>query len=300
MWLVKRIWLVFLMLCGVACNAQTVIKVKRPGMLEQMVEAHRLDTCTFLAVKGKLNSSDIKVLRRMGGYARAGEVGGRLFSLDLRKAKFKNDNMPYMELEVSKEKLAGVICPELSFWYTPAASGSSVIPKSISRNSDLNSFDRGQGKVSGYKAVYYLGHTSKTPLGVKMLAEDSNCSWYEELWNKTEFSAEAGVSDSLWNDLHKKKLDKFSGHRIEKRADGYYLLAMSRKGQFSPATFYDCPNLRIVALPKNINFTPDIYDEGNCICYFLGKLLYLWNRQEIAEEVQDKLRRQMKSGRKEL
>lgn len=108
----KLFFLLFLIsYANIGC-AKITIKVPKPGTLEQIAQEQRLDTCYYLVVEGKLNSSDIRVLRRLAGYAEDGESLGRLRALDLSQVKFVTDKEPFMELDVVQEKLAGVVSPD--------------------------------------------------------------------------------------------------------------------------------------------------------------------------------------------
>ena len=64
----KRI--ILFSICAMAmmlCHAQTTVHVKKAGTLETVLSASQQDTCRHLIVKGKLNSADLQVLRRMAG-----------------------------------------------------------------------------------------------------------------------------------------------------------------------------------------------------------------------------------------
>lgn len=50
------------------------MKVIEPGTLSSLLTQAQQDTCQYLVVSGKLNSADIKVLRKMAG----AESSGRL------------------------------------------------------------------------------------------------------------------------------------------------------------------------------------------------------------------------------
>ena len=73
----KRI--ILFSICAMAmmlCHAQTTVRVKKAGTLETVLSASQQDTCRHLIVKGKLNSADLQVLRRMAGWADgAGRTG---------------------------------------------------------------------------------------------------------------------------------------------------------------------------------------------------------------------------------
>ena len=298
---IKNIMLAAAICCITSAQAQTIVKVKKTGTLGQMAGELRLDTCSYLTIEGKLNSADIRVLRQLAGYEEKGGSSGNLLMLDLRKAKFASDDEPFMELDASKEKLAGVIQPykanEYSTWIPSLNYLSSRLGKPIRSRSSLGDggiFGRvyGSRRVIAYKPIYYLNHTLDVPLQVITtikLQNDRESSAESE----SVFYAKNGIGDSLWKAIRKKGLERCKGHVLERREDGScWLKVSSRKGQFSPVTFYKCPRLRVVALPRKIKFAPDVYDEGNQILYFIGSNLYLWDRKEIAHDVQEQLRKQ--------
>ena len=70
-------------------NAQSLVKVKKPGTLNQILSQEQQDTCRSLIIEGKINSEDIKTLRRMAGYKEEGFKTGQLEILNLRKCEFK-------------------------------------------------------------------------------------------------------------------------------------------------------------------------------------------------------------------
>ena len=92
-------------------SAQAIVSVTKPGNLSKVLTSAQRDTCTQLIVKGKLNSADIRVLRRMAGYGTEGRPG-RLAVLDLHKARFVKDSEPFMVLDASECRLAGTAIPD--------------------------------------------------------------------------------------------------------------------------------------------------------------------------------------------
>ena len=81
----KILPLIFVAFICTSINAQTLVKLKKPGTLEQILSQEQKDTCSFIVIEGKINSADIKVLRRMAGYKEEGFNTGQLEVLDLRK-----------------------------------------------------------------------------------------------------------------------------------------------------------------------------------------------------------------------
>lgn len=237
--LIKIIMLAAAICCIASVQAQTIVKMKKTGTLGQMVGELRLDTCSYLAIEGKLNSADIRVLRQLAGYEEKGGSSGNLLMLDLRKAKFASDDEPFMELDASKEKLAGVIQPykanESSTWIPSLNYLSSRLGKPIRSRSSLGDggiFGRvyGSRRVIAYKPIYYLNHTLDVPLQVITtikLQNDRESSAESE----SVFYAKNGIGDSLWKAIRKKGLERCKGHVLERREDGScWLKVSSRKG----------------------------------------------------------------------
>lgn len=75
------------------------ITLKKAGTLEEMLTDSEKETITKLTLKGPLNSSDIKLLRKMAGandeFSLDGWRGGALRELNLREAKIKSDKSVY-------------------------------------------------------------------------------------------------------------------------------------------------------------------------------------------------------------
>ena len=75
------------------------ITIKKAGTLEEILTDKEKETITKLTIKGPLNSSDIKLLRKMAGandeFSLDGWRGGALTELNLREAKIKEDKTAY-------------------------------------------------------------------------------------------------------------------------------------------------------------------------------------------------------------
>ena len=109
----KRI--ILFSICAMAmmlCHAQTTVRVKKAGTLETVLGASRQDTCRHLIVKGKLNSADLQVLRRMAGWADGAGRTGQLHVLDLRGAHFVKDAQPFLCLDARDVSLLGLAQPK--------------------------------------------------------------------------------------------------------------------------------------------------------------------------------------------
>ena len=73
----------------------TKVEVKKPGTLHELLTEMQQDTCRHLIVSGKINSADIKVLRRMAG----AEDGGSLRVLNLMDAEIVSNTEPYLTIQ---------------------------------------------------------------------------------------------------------------------------------------------------------------------------------------------------------
>jgi hypothetical protein len=77
------------------------VKVKEPGTLSALLTQAQQDTCQYLVVSGKLNSADIKVLRKMAG----ADGRGKLTILNLMNATIVSSETPYLTIRNAEEKI---------------------------------------------------------------------------------------------------------------------------------------------------------------------------------------------------
>ena len=75
--------------------AATQVRVESPGSLCNQLSEMQQDTCQSLIVSGKINSADIKVLRRMAG----AEGSGSLRVLNLMDAEIVSSSEPYLTIQ---------------------------------------------------------------------------------------------------------------------------------------------------------------------------------------------------------
>lgn len=224
--------------------AEIVVKVKKAGTLSSLISPEQLDTCTRLTVYGKLNSADLRVLRRMGGSK--GE--GKLKILNLYHASFCSDDNPYVVLDMEKEHFHGISSPV----FDDKAVGSYTIPTQGGLGSTTYS---NVNHIAYYKPYYSLGGRPESP--------DYEAT-FTHIWVKrllVDFSKEHTASDHTR--LISYNMLSFRGHRIELENDCYKWYAYLRKGYFCADMFYGCPNLQAVILPKNIRTIDQltIYDD---------------------------------------
>lgn len=244
--------LVALLFAAVSAFPMTTVRVKKAGTLASLLTREQQDTCTTLAIKGKLNSADIKVLRRMAGGNDVGSLGtGRLALLDLSEAKVVSSNQDYLLLDAVEESL---VC--------------AVYAKRVEENYVYNGntyYD-----VRKYGAAYILDYRSDaryTVVRKGVWTHRTNLKsvnpYLKRVVSTEEFVFRDGLSVGEWKVLEKKGLTKFSGHRLQNENGKYMLHCFTKKGLFSVDFFYKCPNLRTVVLPedKRLDENMAVYDN---------------------------------------
>ena len=279
----KRI--ILFSICAMAmmlCHAQTTVRVKKAGTLETVLSASQQDTCRHLIVKGKLNSADLQVLRRMAGWADGAGRTGQLHVLDLRGAHFVKDAQPFLCLDARDVNLLGL-----------------AQPKTVIERTDIGDPLWGDGlkkRVRRFRPIYYLGKEIEQRIGTWEPFSNNTKDFRvdEYAFTMAFFDFTLDVNDKCWDVMREANMTKFPGHRVVKRADnGYLLQAYSQKKAFSPITFYGCQQLRRVFLPQKISFSPDIYDLSNRIRYYIGDELFMWDRYAVVPKYQKELIKQM-------
>ena len=93
--------------------------MKTAGSLGELLTEAQQDTCRFLIVTGKLNSADIKVLRRMAG----AEGRGRLRILNLMNAEIVTGKEPYLTIYNAE----GTVTPKVSGTDIYVSNGSTTV-----------------------------------------------------------------------------------------------------------------------------------------------------------------------------
>ena len=257
---------VFFLLFFEGGRAHTFVVVKQVGTLGTLLTQVQQDTCTALAIRGKLNSADIKVLRRMAG----GDGGdGHLGLLDLSKAKIESSYEPYLVLDAADEYLVG------------AAYAKQVRMRSYGNTRYEKIYEvqkcgpayalnyRSDEKYAVVRPAYLMRETNVvSPLPPKGMFEGQasrhgivESKEHVTLVSKDEFVFRRGVSDVEWLKLTRAGLHKFPGHELRKDGERYKLYCSTKKGVFSADFFYKCPHLKIVMLAKKVYL-----DESIIVC----------------------------------
>ena len=204
----------------------------KAGTLSTLLTKAQQDTCQHLVVTGKLNSADIKALRKM-----AGEDGhGSLHTLDLKDATLVSSDVPYLTIRNAEEK----VVPELSNEYvhqTLITGGGGRVPSS----------EASWYLSDEYLPVeeYYGGNPNPELRHVSFfLLGDTNKKLSERAIH---------LNMAQWKKMKRQKT-KAKGHLVEHGQDGHFTyVAFTRKKLFSKDMFYLCPNLRLIIIPAKGN-----------------------------------------------
>lgn len=208
-----------------AGDGETVVAVEKAGTLDQQLSDQQQDTCSMLTVRGKLNSANIKTLRRMAG-ADGGQ--GRLKMLDLSHAKIVTDKAtPYLELDAAEHQIKAVVHlaiidqgrkTTLSADYSAHGLGGDTIPHLM----------LGKGFVK--RTHFHLDDTHS-----ETTRQTGN--WYDNpTWNLAQ--------------LKEKKIREIQGHTLSVENGRCIYRAYTRKGIYSNDMFYHCPQLKYLMLPR--------------------------------------------------
>lgn len=236
------------LMCAANALAVTTVKVGKAGTLGSLLTREQQDTCTSLAIKGKLNSADIKVLRCMAGGEDGDGRGGVLSFLDLSCARMVSSDENYMVLDAAEEYL---VC--------------AVYAKQLEEHRYGLYSERKRFEVRKYGAAYALGHDSEEKYEVVRMSQcycrDRSISqkgfgqsvdpYEQNVVSQFDIVFRNGVTDEEWNFLVRGKMTSFAGHRVEKQGNGYVLYCHTQKGVFSRDFFYKCPQMKMVVIPDN-------------------------------------------------
>lgn len=185
------------------------VNVTKAGTLSTLLTNAQQDTCQHLVVTGKLNSADIKVLRKMAG----ADGHGSLHILDLKDATLVSSEEPYLTIQKAEEEM---------FPYITVDVGS------------MN------GSV-GHRSTDELGH----PL-VEIYYSNFILPWDA---SKKPNAQEISETLSRWKMLKKQKLRTKGHNISQDKNGHFVYSAFTSKNLFCRDMFFRCPNLRLIILP---------------------------------------------------
>ena len=253
-----------LLLYGPDSSKKVEVCVKSPGQLSSLLSQGQQDTCQYLVIKGKLNSDDIRFLRRMAGSNDNTKTKGRLVCLDLSMAKIVKDKEPYLEIDSRNGHL-----------------GFEVKRKYVGNSGGGDAEWRGRNKQKGFEPLHKAYHndnqecwfpdtvTQKMPKAVVgsyiefYLKEDANNSW--------EKDCKRYADSRRAKRLQAQGMKRQHGHEIIKKEDQYYVMrCYLQSKRISRDMFFGCNKLRFLILPKGyrIDYWLHVYtSQENEITY---------------------------------
>ena len=214
------------------CQHPLKVNVTKAGTLSTLLTKAQQDTCQHLVVTGKLNSADIKALRKM-----AGEDGhGSLHTLDLKDATIVSSDVPYLTIRNAEEK---------------------VVPELLNEYVHQTLITGGGGRVPSSEASWYLSDEYlpvEEYYGGNPNPELRHVSFFLLGDTNKKLSERAiHLNMAQWKKMKRQKT-KAKGHLVEPGQDGHFTyFAFTRKKLFSKDMFYLCPNLRLIIIPAKGN-----------------------------------------------
>ena len=249
------------LLVHVGCLAQDTVYVKKAGSLSDLLSPEKQESCTMLVLSGKLNSADIRLLRRMAGYSENGEKGGKLKYLSLKDCSLVKDKEPFMVLDAQKEHLSGTALPAV---VVTLQFGKGILSEM-------------KKTVHSYQPEFYLGHfTDERILSETSTYKDIINSHVNEgskpiLRNVGDFRFGFNMNDAKWAEMKALRIIKFEGHQIVRQGDKYEIRAYLSGKSFPHDTFYKCHKLKTLVLPKKMKLNTFVRDELSMVRMVEGK-----------------------------
>ena len=243
------------------CWGQDTIYVKKAGSLSALLSPERQDSCTMLVLSGKLNSADIKLLRRMAGYSENGEKTGKLKYLSLKDCSFVKDKEPFLIMDAQKEHLSGTALPAV---VVTLQFGKGILSEM-------------KKTVRSYQPEFYLGHLtderiwSETSTYKDIINSHVNEGSKPTLRNVGDYRFGFNMNDAKWAEMKTLGIIKFEGHQIVRQGDNYEIRAYLSGKSFLHDTFYKCPNLKYLVLPKKMKLNTYVRDELSMVRMVEGK-----------------------------
>ena len=199
------------------------VKVNAPGTLSKLLTEQQQDTCRHLIVSGKINSEDIRVLRRMAG----ADGRGQLCLLDLTNVKFASSDTPYLVVHNAEEKIIPHIS-ESRIDYSDRIYGLN--------GANLTSVEK---QIMNDQGRYAPGFSKGAVRRVSFILNNQKDYWTAEFLEQYK---------PVWKRLVIFRLD-VKGHSVSYKNGHYTYYAFTRKRLFCEDMFYACPHLRLVILP---------------------------------------------------
>ena len=250
-----------MLLHGYSMMAQTIVKVKIPGTLATSLTSAQRDTCTWLVVKGKLNTSDVLTLRRMAG---ADGGNGVLRCLDLSNARFVRDHHPYLVLDVDSTEmevhLSIIGHTHMRINYEGLAAATSI--HAPANGLSYEEMWLGKDKYKDVRSNMYMISSIRMVSGRENVARHVGenglrCYVY-------------GMATDF-NFLCKTNVASGEDYSFAKQNGQKLFKAYLNKHSISDAMFHGATSLRVVVLPKEIQYDPTVKIQDHNVCFYRPK-----------------------------
>lgn len=211
-----------------------VVEVKNAGTFAELLTDEEKGNTEELTIKGKLNSSDIIVLRRMAGATDHEEFQwvGKLRKLDISNVSFVNDDTPFFSYK-----------PNENYKVTIYRDKVRVINNKTGETTirDRDQFLKEKEDYRNRNIESMLKNTSATRKYSRL-----------EKGNSKEVFILSELTDEQWNMMQRYGWDKREDSNIERQEDGSFMISChTGKKVISSCMFYRCTTLETVILNDN-------------------------------------------------
>ena len=225
-------------LLPIAFQAKTV-EVKKAGQLTELLTDDEKKNIEELTIVGKLNSSDIILLRKMAGAKDKNNSNpwtGNLKKLDLQKAKFVDDDTPYHSYQAAKNYK---IVKDIRYKVTSVntRTGESTVRSREDYMSDLQEYQN-----SSSQRMLESGNVGRRTNSIEQLEEGRHVYVLND------------ITEKEWMTIKRKGWNKHTDHFESKEDTVYYVNWHTAKNWISGYLFYNCKNLESVILNKDIEY----------------------------------------------
>lgn len=229
----KLVFVISLMVMCSYCVAQNTksIIVKKAGTLAQMLTDEEKATVDELMIEGKLNSADVKILRRMAGYD--GDMAefswqGQLKKLDLSKATFVDDDTPYLKVPLNeKYKIRRTVSEQVRLVNYRTGQKMSV---------NRDQYKENMGNSRNIKNVMKANEMMSSGKHGYVLSKIDDKDWLD-------------IKRNRWNIRDDQWVDREKGDTTV-----YYMYCHTAKKYFSAHLFYQCKNLKEIIMNDKTEF----------------------------------------------
>lgn len=218
------------------CHSQMVkdVEVKKAGTLAALLSEEEKANIEEMTIKGKLNSSDVVILRRMAGATDRDDFQwiGKLRKLDISQANFVDDDTPFFSFKPSENYKVTI------------------------RRNHVRVHNRKTGEVTVKSRDQYLSDKEdyRNRNSKSMLNNTDATRKYSQAEDggSKEVFVLSKLTDEEWKMMTRHGWDKREDSNIERQDDGTFLITChTGKNIISSCMFYRCNTLETVVLNDN-------------------------------------------------